>query len=97
MALEITNDNFETILKNEKVLVDFWAAWCGPCKMIGPIIDELATELEGKVVVGKVDVDNNHISIESPIGQGLRGKEVGDIAEIQVPAGTIKFKIIKIE
>jgi len=61
MALEITDETFEEVVLNsdKPVVVDFWAAWCGPCRMVGPIIDELATEYEGKAVVGKVDVDNH--------------------------------------
>lgn len=61
MALEITDSNFdEVVLKSDKpVLVDFWAEWCGPCRMVGPIVDELATEYDGKAVIGKVNVDNN--------------------------------------
>ena len=61
MALEITDSNFEeTVLKSDKpVMVDFWAAWCGPCRMEGPIIDELSEEYEGKAIIGKVDIDSN--------------------------------------
>ena len=59
-TVEITDANFEQIIASEKpVLVDFWAEWCGPCKMIGPVVEELASEYEGKAVIGKVDVDNN--------------------------------------
>jgi len=61
MALEITDATFdEVVLKSDKpVLVDFWAAWCGPCRMVGPVIEEISGEYEGKAVVGKVDVDAN--------------------------------------
>lgn len=61
MALEITDATFEEVVLNsdKPVLVDFWAVWCGPCRMVGPIIDEISNEYEGKAVVGKVDVDAN--------------------------------------
>ncbi|MFL2705474.1 MAG: thioredoxin [Gammaproteobacteria bacterium] len=60
----VTDDNFqEEVISSEKpVLVDYWATWCGPCKMVGPIVEEIASEYQEKLKVGKLDVDNNQTS-----------------------------------
>lgn len=69
-AIEITDKNFDEIISSGKtVLVDFWAEWCGPCKMIGPSVEELAHEYEGKAIVGKLNVDENS---HTPMKYGIR-------------------------
>jgi len=70
MALELTDGNIKEIINSGKpVVVDFWAEWCGPCRMVGPIVEELAKEFDGQVVIGKMDVDEN---VETPNEYGIR-------------------------
>ena len=63
-VVTLTDDNFEeeVTFSEELVLVDYWATWCGPCKMVGPIVEEIASEYSGRLKVGKLDVDNNQAS-----------------------------------
>lgn len=69
--ITITDDNFENeVIKSDvPVLIDFWAVWCGPCKAIAPVVEELAKEYDGKLKVGKLDVDNNN---QTAIKYGVR-------------------------
>ena len=70
MTLEITDGNIKELINSGKpVVIDFWAEWCGPCRMVGPVVEELAKEYEGKVIIGKMDVDNN---TDTPTEFGIR-------------------------
>ena len=70
-VLQVTDGNFEDeIIKSDiPSMVDFWAAWCGPCKMVGPVVEELAAQYEGKIKIGKMDVDTNN---QTPAKFGIR-------------------------
>jgi thioredoxin 1 len=59
IVTDLTSDTFEAFIKEGNVVVDFWAPWCGPCRVLGPILDEIANELKDMVLVGKVNVDEN--------------------------------------
>ena len=101
MAVEITDANFEEVVLNSKlpVLVDFWAEWCGPCRMVGPIVDELHTEYEGKAIIGKVNVDNNP-GVSAQFGVRniptilfIKGGEVVDKSVGAVPKAQLASKL----
>ena len=101
MALEITDANFyELVLKSDKpVVVDFWAEWCGPCRMIGPLINEMSKDYEGKALVGKVNVDlNADVSAEFgvrsiPTVLFIKNGEVVDKSVGAVPKATLEAKL----
>ena len=101
MAVEITDANFEeVVMKSDKpVVVDFWAEWCGPCRMVGPIIDEMNAEYEGKAIIGKVDVDANP-GVSAKFGVRniptilfVKNGEVADKSVGAVPKGQLTTKL----
>ncbi len=102
MAIELTDSNFEeTVVKSGKpALVDFWAEWCGPCRMITPFVKEISVEFEGKAVVGKVDVDNNN---SVAVKYGIRNIPTvlffknGVVVDKQVGATTKKVLVEKLQ
>jgi len=101
MAIEITDANFEEVVMNadKPVVVDFWAEWCGPCRMIGPLIEEMHTEYEGKAIIGKVDVDSNpgvsaKFGIRNiPTVLFIKGGEVADKSIGAVPKDQLTSKL----
>lgn len=101
MALEFTDSNFQTdVLENDKLsVIDFWAEWCGPCRAIGPVIEELSKEYAGRVNIGKVNVDNNpDISIKYGITSipailFIKGGQVVDKQIGAVPKSVLDKKI----
>ncbi len=101
MALEFNDGNFQTdVLETEQLsMVDFWAEWCGPCRAIGPVVEELATEYAGKVNIGKVNVDQNpEVSMKYGITSipailFIKGGEVVDKQVGAVPKSVLEKKI----
>ena len=101
MAVEITDENFdELVMKSDKpVMVDFWAEWCGPCRMIGPAVEELHTEYAERAVIGKVNVDHNS-GVEAQFGVRsiptilfIKNGEVVDKSVGAVPKATLASKL----
>ena len=103
MALAITNENFQEVLASElPVVIDFWAEWCGPCRMIAPIIDELAAEYDGRVVIAKCDVEECEEAVAKfgvrniPTVGFVKGGEVVDKNVGAASKDALKAKIEKL-
>lgn len=101
MAKELTDENVKEVINSGKpVVIDFWAEWCGPCRMIGPILEELAEEYADKVIVGKLNVDEN---IDTPNEFGIRNIPTvlffknGELVDKQIGAGPKNIFKEKIE
>ncbi|MDX9918824.1 MAG: thioredoxin [Paludibacter sp.] len=101
MALVFTDENIkEAIQSGKPVVVDFWAEWCGPCRMVGPVVEELAKEYEGRVIIGKLDVDEN---VETPNEYGIRNIPTilffkdGQIVDKQIGAAAKAALVAKVE
>lgn len=102
MALEFTDANFEELaLKSDKpVIVDFWAVWCGPCRIIGPVVEEIGNEFGDKVLVGKIDVDHNPETVKK---YGIRNIPTllffknGEVVDKQVGAVPKQVLVTKLE
>lgn len=101
MAIEITDSNFEEVVLNsdKPVLIDFWAEWCGPCRMVGPLVEEMSKEYEGKAIIGKLDVDSNpNITVKYGIRNipallYFKGGEVVDRQVGAVPKNILSAKL----
>lgn len=101
MAVEITDSNFAELAMNsdKPVMIDFWAEWCGPCRMVSPIVEEMANDYDGKAVIGKVNVDENpDISAKFGIRNiptiiFLKGGQVVDKSVGAVPKNVLTEKI----
>lgn len=102
-TLEITDANFDELVLNadKPVLIDFWAEWCGPCRMVGPVVEEIAKEYKGQAIVGKIDVDKNpQISVRFGIRNipALLYFKNGEVVDKQVgavPKSVLSAKLAK--